>query len=69
MVDEEYDEQEERAERMSELKSMLAGDLEAQTSVQVEKWQLEDDLYVSGPLSEIIEWAQAYRSEIEELGV
>lgn len=68
MTDEEYVEQEEQAERMSELKRMLGDDLEAQTSVQVEKWQLEDDLYVSGPLSEIIEWGYAYRSEIEELG-
>lgn len=66
MTDAEWDEQEERAERLSELKTELADDL-AQFGVHSER--MENDLYVHGPLSIIMEFCQANRSEIEELGV
>lgn len=55
-------------ERIDEVKQMLADSIEAETGVEADANQMDTDVYVSGGLSEIWEWAQAYRSEIEELG-
>lgn len=66
--DEEYELQEEEAERFSELKGGLAESLNAIQSVSAHPYELERDIFVQGPLSVIIEWAHDWRSEIEELG-
>lgn len=68
MDDEEYRLQEEEAERISELKGELAESLNAIRSVSAHPYMLERDIFVHGPLSVLIEWAQDWRSEIEELG-
>ena len=67
MTDEEYDEQEERAERISEVKKRIAVQLE-QAGVTALPWELEDDIYVEGPLTVILEALAGWRSELEELG-
>ena len=67
MTDEDYDEQEERAERISELKKRIAVQLE-QAGVTALPWELEDDIYVEGPLTVILEALDGWRSELEELG-
>lgn len=67
MNDEEYAEQEERAERIAEVKRELADDLN-QYGVAAFPFMLENDVFVEGPLSVIMEFCQANRSEIEELG-
>lgn len=59
--------EEERAERISELKEELGNSLEKE-GVVVGKWMIEDDLYVSGSLTSILNWARGWRSELEELG-
>jgi hypothetical protein len=63
-----YDEEEERAKRLVELKRQLSADLESRTSTVADRWRAEDDIYVAGYLSEILEWAHDWRSKIEELG-
>lgn len=65
--DEEYREKEERAERIADLKRELSLSLERE-GVSAFPWELGNDIYVSGPLSVIVEWARDWRSEIEELG-
>lgn len=67
MTDQEYDEQEERAERISEVKKMIAVQLE-QAGVTALPWELEGDVYVAGPLTVILEALDGWRSELEELG-
>ncbi len=67
MTDEEYAKQEERAERISEVKKMIAVQLE-QAGVTAMPWELEDDIYVEGPLTVILEALDGWRSELEELG-
>ena len=67
MTDEEYDEQEERAERISEVKKRIAVQLE-QAGVTALPWELEGDVYVDGPLTVILEALDGWRSELEELG-
>lgn len=62
-----YDDTEGRADRIHDLKKTLSKSLEERTSTNAYPWQAEDDIYVEGYLSEIIEWAQDWRSEIEEL--
>lgn len=61
------DEDEEYAERISEVKSEVAAAMEA-VGVVAEPHTLENDLWVTGPLTAILEAAHEYRSEIEELG-
>ena len=63
-----YDEEEGRQDRIHEIKFTLGPQLNQLPGVACDPWRLRDDLYVVGPLSKIIEWAQDYRSEIEELG-
>jgi len=63
-----WDEEEGRAERLHELKRDLSASLNSFGSITALPWELEGDIEVHGPLSEIIEWAQDWRSEIEELG-
>lgn len=65
-----YDEEEARADRIHELKKVLAESLNffGDGNVSAYPWELEGDIEVHGPLTEIIEWAQGWRSEIEELG-
>lgn len=67
MTDEEYDEQEEHAERISEVKKMITVQLE-QAGVTALPWELEGDIYVEGPLTVILEALEGWRSELEELG-
>lgn len=67
-TDAEYDEQEARAERISQVKKDLADDLN-QYGVSAFPFMLENDVLVEGPLSVIMEFCQANRSEIEELGL
>lgn len=63
------EEERERAERIHEVKHILAGALAFETEdVESEPTRLEDDLWVEGPLSQIMEFCQSWRSEIEELG-
>ena len=62
-----YDEQEERAERISEVKKAIAVQLE-QAGVTALPWELEGDIYVEGPLTVILEALEGGRSELEELG-
>lgn len=58
----------EDAVRIREVKADLATSLESETNVKASTREHAKDLHVSGPLSEIWEWAQQWRSEIEELG-
>lgn len=67
MTDEEWNEQEERAERISELKRELSAHLKA-AGISAFPYELEGDVLVQGPLSTIMEFCQQWRSEIEELG-
>lgn len=62
------DEERERAERIAEVKRDLAQSFELSVSGEADYSQMENDVWVEGPLSEIFEWAQDWRSEIEELG-
>lgn len=65
----EYDEEKERAERIHEVKHELAGAIAFETEdVEAYPTRLEDDLWVEGPLSQIMYFCQQWRSEIEELG-
>lgn len=66
-TEEEWDEAEERAERMGDLKRQLAVSLEGE-GVSAYPWKTEGDIWVEGPLSVIVEWAREWRSEIDELG-
>lgn len=68
MSDEEYQLQEEEAERISELKRELSADLIRLDGVHAFPYEYERDILVQGPLSVILEWAHDWRSEIEELG-
>lgn len=64
-----YDEEQERAERIHELKYELAGALSFETEeVEAFPEKAGDDLWVEGPLSQIMEFCHDWRSEIEELG-
>jgi len=56
------------AERIHELKWMLASHLGLTTNAEADPGRLEWDLWIEGPLSEIVQWAYDWRSEIEELG-
>ena len=67
MTDEEWDEQEEHAERIYEVKKMISAQLE-QAGVPALPWELENDVYVGGPLTVILEALDGWRSELEELG-
>ncbi len=62
-----YADTEEREDRIHELKLQMGAELNALDGVGCDPWRLKEDLYVVGPLSTIIEWAQGWRSEIEEL--
>lgn len=62
------EEPEARAERIYELKREISADLNRLGGVTAFPWKLENDIEVHGPLSQIIEWARDWRSEIEELG-
>lgn len=53
--------------RIDELKKQLSESLEHHTSASGYLWP-DKDLWVEGPLSQIVEWARDWRSEIEELG-
>jgi hypothetical protein len=70
MLETDWNEQEERAERISELKSRLSESIQAHTGgfIQAFPFEAEGDIIVHGPLSAIVEWARDWRSEIEELG-
>ena len=62
-------EEAERAERIHEVKYALAAAIATETEdVESEPSRLEDDLWVEGPLSQIMEFCREWRSEIEELG-
>lgn len=63
-----YDEEEGRADRLHELRRDMGAELNALDGVGCDPWRIRDDLYVVGPLSVILEWAQGWRSELEELG-
>lgn len=67
MTDEEYQEAEERAERISEIKKRTSLQIE-QAGATALPWEIEDDIYVEGPLTVILEALEGWRSEIEELG-
>lgn len=67
MTEEEWLEQEERADRISEVKSSLAEGLN-HVGVAAFAHMLENDVFVEGPLTKIMEFCQEWRSEIEELG-
>lgn len=62
----EYDEEDAYWERVAELKEGLAESLRA-AGIAAHPWELEGDILVEGGLVAIIEWAQDWRSEIEEL--
>lgn len=53
-------------ERIDEVTKALSDSIEATTGVNA--FPCGEDVHVSGLLSEIWEWAQDWRSEIEELG-
>jgi len=63
-----YADTEEREDRIHDLKLQMGAELNALNGVACDPWRLREDLHVTGPLSVIIEWAQDWRSEIEELG-
>lgn len=67
MTDEEYDAQEEDAERIGSLKREIS-DVLKEAGVLAYPYQLENDIYVSGPLTVILEAVEGWRSELEELG-
>lgn len=54
------------AERRHEVKKELAEALRA-AGIENAPWQLENDVWVTGGLQEIMDFAQEWRSEIEEL--
>lgn len=54
-------------ERILEVKSELSESLINQ-DFEVDVLRLDDDLWVSGPLSRLMEFCRENRSEIEELG-
>lgn len=61
-------EEEERAERIGELKSQISADLK-EAGVNAFPWELEDDILVHGALTDIVKVYRGWRSEIdEELG-
>jgi hypothetical protein len=63
-----YDEEEERAERVAELKNEISFAL-GQVGVNSFPFELEGDIYVEGSLKKIVEVYLDWRSEIdEELG-
>lgn len=63
-----YADDEGRSDRIHDLKMQMGAELNALTGVGCDPWRYADDLYVVGPLTAIIAWAQDWRSEIEELG-
>lgn len=67
MTDEEYDAQEEAAERIGSLKRGIS-DVLKEAGALAYPYQLENDIYVSGPLTVILEAVEGWRSELEELG-
>lgn len=54
------------SERIDEVAKAIADNIEATTGANA--FPCGEDVHVSGLLSEIWEWAQDWRSEIEELG-
>lgn len=54
--------------RIDDLKETLAEMLESHTSTNADPFRGDTDVWVEGWLSEIVEWAADWRSEIEELG-
>lgn len=65
MIDEEGFED---AERFAEVKRDIANALAAAGVNYASATDMENDVYVEGPLSVIYEVAREWRSEIEELG-
>lgn len=66
LTDEEYDEQEAEAERIDEVTADLIDALNA-AGVQFAD-AVDGDIYVEWYLSDLMEFCQQWRSEIEELG-
>lgn len=55
-------------DRIDEVKNLLATDFSASTGLYADELRGDSDVWVEGWLSEIVEWAASWRSEIEELG-
>lgn len=53
--------------RIQEVKKTLTDSPNANTNVRASTREYAHDVHVSGPLSEVVEWARAWRGEIEEL--
>lgn len=68
MTDEEYEEQEERAERISELKKTLSDVINHRSNLgHAYPFEIEGDILYEGPLTPLLEFFDDYRSELEEL--
>lgn len=68
MTDEEYDEQEEQAERISAIKEILSLLINENPFLgSANPFELENDIFYSGPLAALLEFFQENRSELEEL--
>ena len=65
--EQDWQDAEEHADRIHDLKEELGESLEDE-GIIVEKWRVENDLHVTGELTTILNWAQGWRSELEELG-
>lgn len=69
MNDEEYQEAEERAERIGGVKAELSDLINHDPKLgQAYPWEIEGDIYYEGPLAALLEFFQENRSELEELG-